>query len=385
MRFTFLILASLVAAPLAAQSSTPALPFTLRGYLQVRYNRLLETEPALACASCDRSIGGNGGIAIRRARIGFQATPSARTALYLQWDLATDPSAYAQMRDAYLDVYGGGSKQLRVRMGQHVIPTSYEALQSSSVRVPLDRSDALNSGLPNERDIGLTISWTPKPVKDRWSDLSKRAQKGAGDHGIVAFSVYNGQTSNKPERNRSRHGAVRLAYPFAFSGQVLELNVTGFAGRFVMDPATVTTGVATQVRGYDDRRVAAALILYPHPIGVTAEWVTGEGPEYDVAANAVQQRSLEGGYLLLTYRRVAGAGWVTPFVRGQYYRGGKKTEQDARRYRMHEYETGIEWQVDSQLELTASWVASDRRYEDAARPDNHLTGSFARLQAQVLY
>ena len=43
----------------------------LSGYAQVRYNRLLETNPNLGCDQCDKSIGRNGGIFIRRARIIF--------------------------------------------------------------------------------------------------------------------------------------------------------------------------------------------------------------------------------------------------------------------------------------------------------------------------
>ncbi|MFM1840919.1 MAG: hypothetical protein RIR47_968, partial [Bacteroidota bacterium] len=41
----------------------------LRGYMQVRYNRLLETNPLLQCAQCDKSWGENGGFFIRRMRV----------------------------------------------------------------------------------------------------------------------------------------------------------------------------------------------------------------------------------------------------------------------------------------------------------------------------
>lgn len=34
---------------------------SLRGYAQLRYNRLFETNPALKCEQCDRSLGENGG------------------------------------------------------------------------------------------------------------------------------------------------------------------------------------------------------------------------------------------------------------------------------------------------------------------------------------
>ena len=45
--------------------------FSIRGYGQIRYNRLLETNPDLKCEQCDRSWGDKGGLFIRRARIIF--------------------------------------------------------------------------------------------------------------------------------------------------------------------------------------------------------------------------------------------------------------------------------------------------------------------------
>ena len=76
------VIAVLVASPLGAQA--PATPPTtqpaavsklwyerlsLRGYAQIRYNRLFESNSALVCAQCDRSIGNNGGFFLRRGRI----------------------------------------------------------------------------------------------------------------------------------------------------------------------------------------------------------------------------------------------------------------------------------------------------------------------------
>ncbi len=40
----------------------------MRGYAQVRYNRLLETNPLLKCEQCDRSIGDKNGFSMRRLR-----------------------------------------------------------------------------------------------------------------------------------------------------------------------------------------------------------------------------------------------------------------------------------------------------------------------------
>ena len=44
---------------------------SLRGYAQIRYNRLLETNDKLKCEQCDRSWGENGGFFIRRGRLVF--------------------------------------------------------------------------------------------------------------------------------------------------------------------------------------------------------------------------------------------------------------------------------------------------------------------------
>jgi hypothetical protein len=41
----------------------------LRGYAQLRYNRLFETNPALKCDQCDKSLGENGGFFLRRGRL----------------------------------------------------------------------------------------------------------------------------------------------------------------------------------------------------------------------------------------------------------------------------------------------------------------------------
>ena len=42
---------------------------SLRGYAQLRYNRMLESNPDLRCEQCDKAIGKNQGIAFRRARL----------------------------------------------------------------------------------------------------------------------------------------------------------------------------------------------------------------------------------------------------------------------------------------------------------------------------
>lgn len=72
-----------------------------------------------------------------------------------------------------------------------------------------------------------------------------------------------------------------------------------------------------------------------------------------------------------------------PFVRAQYYDGGKKHELDARSYKVNDFEFGVEWQPVPQFELVGSYNFSKRRYEDFELPDNYQTGNLLRIQAQL--
>ena len=141
----------------------------LRGYLQVRYNRLLETNPLLKCDQCDKSWGENGGFFIRRARMIFSGQVNERVYFYIQPDLASSPSStagnFAQIRDAYADIGLSPNNEYRVRVGQSKIPFGFENMQSSQNRLPLDRNDALNSAVSNERDLGAFFYWAPAKKK----------------------------------------------------------------------------------------------------------------------------------------------------------------------------------------------------------------------------
>ena len=76
---------------------------------------------------------------------------------------------------------------------------------------------------------------------------------------------------------------------------------------------------------------------------------------------------------------------VVAYARAQYFQGAFKTDPDARSSVVHEYEPGIEWNVQSGFELTAAYAISDRLYRDSATPDNHQKGRFLRLQAQFSF
>ena len=114
-----------------------------------------------------------------------------------------------------------------------------------------------------------------------------------------------------------------------------------------------------------------------------AEYNIGIGPEYNKWTNRIEQRPLEGGYALINYMIKLKKQVIFPFVRTQYYAGGKKHERDARSYTVRENEIGIEWQPGKNFEFVAMYTISSRRYEDGTLKNNFQTGNLLRLQAQM--
>lgn len=184
--------------------------FSIRGYVQARYNRLLETNPNLGNEQGDRSWGKGGGLFLRRMRIIFFGQISKQVYFYIQPDFASSASStnlhYGQLRDAYFDLGVDKKNEFRFRIGQSKIPYGFENMQSSQNRLPLDRNDALNSAISNERDIGAFFYWAPTKQRELFSSLVRDGLKGSGDYGVFAFGVYNGQTANRPEQNDKLHG-----------------------------------------------------------------------------------------------------------------------------------------------------------------------------------
>lgn len=361
--------------------------FSIRGYIQTRYNRLLETNSQLQCEQCDRSWGGKGGFFLRRVRTVISGDLNPRVYVYFQHDFASAVGSSlnaGQVRDAYVDVAVDTAQQFRFRIGQSKLPYGFENMQSSGNRLPLDRADATNSASPNERDLGVFVYYAPRHIRDLFSHLVSDGLKGSGDFGVVGLGVYNGQGTNQLDQNRQLHVVGRVAYPFRVGGQIIEPGVQAYTGR------NVVTSRSAGIKGapdfeYLDQRAAGTLVLYPQPLGIFAEWNVGRGPEYNPATDSIELRRLHGGYVLLSYRQTMGKMELIPFVRGQYYEGGKKYELDARRYRMRELEIGLEWRLNQNFELVTQYTISRRRYEDHARPNNLQSGSLLRIQAQVNY
>ena len=370
----------------------------LRGYVQIRYNGLLSSNDKVSCDQCDKSWGttstaadakSNNGFFIRRARMIFSGQVHPNVYIYIQPDFASSPTTgvnhFAQLRDAYFDLSIDKKKEYRFRVGQSKVPYGFENLQSSQNRLTLDRNDALNSAVANERDLGVFFYWAPSKIRDRFAMLVKDGYKGSGDYGVFAFGAYNGQTANKSEANRDLHVVSRISYPFVVGNQIIEPGLQAYTGKWAFVRGDKDAFVSTTLNAnyLTDQRVAASFIMYPKPFGIQAEYTIGKGPRYDKVKNWVDESILEGGYVTLNYKLdLPNHKYLYPFAKFQYYDGGKKFEKDARSYMVRDYEIGLEWQPFKAFELVAEWVIADRTFEDSALKNNRQQGNLLRLQAQ---
>lgn len=358
---------------------------SLRGYTQIRYNRILETNPNLKNEAADKSWGDKGGFLIRRARLIFSGNAHERVYVYVQMDLTNQVSSsisanhFVQMRDCYFDLSLDKKNEFRLRVGQSKVPYGFENLQSSQNRLAMDRTDAINSGAPNERDLGVFGYWAPAKIRGIFSHLVSSGLKGSGDYGVIGLGVYNGQSANKVETNNNQHVVAHFTYPFLLNKkQYIEVGAHAYNGIVTVSKNAKTKGGSEFI----DQRVCGSFVIYPQPIGFQMEYNIGKGPEFNSTDSSVVLKNLNGGYLQIMILKKIKEQQLTPFVRYHFYNGGKKAETDAKSYTVKDIEIGIEWQPFSNFELTALYTISERRFEDFEKPLNSQKGNLLRLQAQ---
>ena len=382
---------------------------SIRGYAQFRINEVLSEQGAPAQYVGDRSIGDNQSFIIRRARVIISGDVSDNMYVYLQPDFASsvsgsaaDVSQFCQIRDWYGDLYLDSQKVFRIRLGQSKVPFGWENLQSSSNRIPLDRNDGFNSAVRNERDLGLFFYWTPEYAQDLFKYVLDEGLKGSGNYGVFGIGVYNGQGGSFNEQNDNLHLVTRLTLPHQFEGgQVMEVGVQAYTGQYAVLSSTIDPPGPTPpgrplgtleagTREVLDERIGGTFIWYPQPLGFQAEWNVGRGPALNDAQTAVIDRPLSGGYAMLHYRYETDC-WGTffPFVRYQHYKGGYKPERNAPFSNINEWEAGVEWQLNPQMEFTMQYTGTNRTNTVAQASPLESYGQFdgeiLRMQFQINY
>jgi hypothetical protein len=350
----------------------------LRGYTQFRFSKVDQGEGPDVEVPADRSANANETLMIRRGRFIFSGDVTDHLYLYAQSDYNAStgaPDFSLQMRDLYADVSLDQDKAWRVRLGQSKVPYGWVNMQSSQNRGPLERPDALNGAVEGERDLGAYLMWASPEARRRFRDLVGQGLKGSGDYGVVAAGLYSGQGLNRPDQNGDPHVMGRVSYPFKLSsGQFLELGVQGYYGRFVTQVQAISPAGGSSItptrpdKGIVDERVAFTAVWYPQPLGVEAEWNVGRGPELSDDLAEIESRSLQGGYVQVGYRRARGGASLYPFVRWQYYDGGRKFARNAPPMTVNEMDLGLEFARWAELEFTMVYTRTFERTRTSLFP-----------------
>jgi phosphate-selective porin len=365
----------------------------LRGYVQVRNTTMLGGDEGVNLWS-DRSVGDDQSLGdadknflIRRARLIIFGDYGDHLSYYIQPDFAstagTGNNNFAQLRDAYGDVYIDKTRVHRIRVGQSKVPYGFENLQSSSNRLALDRNDALNSAVRDERDLGAFYYYTPTDIQALFEDINKQGLKHSGNYGMFALGLYNGQGANRPEQNDNYHVVSRFTYPWkAESGQIFEAGIQAYRGEYVsstaaysrrnaagaLATATPTLGTGTPLsgrNGIEDERVGISFIMYPQPFGIQAEWNWGNTPGLDIAKNVIEKKSLNGGYVQAMYKIdnfqfLSTNGTLIPFIKWQYFDGYNKAETNSPENHVNDWELGVEWQLAPEVEIAMVYHRMNR-------------------------
>jgi len=344
---------------------------------------------------------------IRRARIIFSGQVGDHLGFYIQPDFASTAGTtgnITQLRDAYGDIFIDKEKVHRVRVGQSKVPYGYENLQSSSNRLSLDRVDALNSAVRDERDTGAFYYYTPKHVQDLFKEITDSGLKHTGNYGMFALGAYMGQGANQNDLNDNWHMVSRFTYPWKTeSGQIYEAGIQAYTGNYVRSAGayrkTNSSGALASFtptvdpkyrRGFDDERVAVSWRMYPQPWGLEGEWTWGTTPGLDTASNTIENQSLHGGYVQGSYfaKDVSflgnNIGNMIPFIKWQYYDGYNKAEANAPKNNVNDWEFGTEWQIAPEVEIAAVYHRMKRTNMTTSGDFNQLNGSYAPFNAEAI-
>jgi phosphate-selective porin/polyhydroxyalkanoate synthesis regulator phasin len=418
----------------------------INGYVQNRVTTMMGGDdgavlwPDPSVGDDDSGSGRGQNFRIRRARIIFSGQVGDHLGFYIQPDFASAAGSVSalpsntgvstsnnitQLRDAYGDIFIDKDKVHRIRVGQSKVPFGYENLQSSSNRLALDRVDALNSAVRDERDTGAFYYYTPKHVQDLFKEITDAGLKHTGNYGMFALGAYMGQGANQNDANDNYHVVSRFTYPWkTSSGQIFEAGIQAYKGKYVRSsgnymsgPGLLNASATTVIQGagassanvrrptidaeyrkngssttgeFDDERLAVSFRMYPQPWGLEAEWNWGTSPGLDVAENKIKNGSLHGGYVQGSYFAKDvnlfnyNIGTVIPFVKWQYYDGFNKAETNAPKNNVNDWELGLEWQIAPEVELVAVYHKMKRTNMTTSGEFNNLNGSYKTFDADAL-
>ena len=375
----------------------------VNGYMQFRYTTKSNSKLDIPLGE-STSTNHPGDFFFRRIRMVFQGQMSERIAFFFQ--AAHEGNGFRlqelELVDARGDYFLTRDKVHRITFGLHRIPNSFDTYRSSSQRQEFDRAEAIQSGAPGERDLGLAYYWSPKIAQQRYAQLATY-HNGPGDYGVFGIMVYNGQGRSQTEANHNKHVGAKLSYPFELpNGRLVETGIMGFMGRYVVQTSgSATVGALTSTTAVsrcqwalkgggcetDEYRGTAYIWTPAQPWGFLAEYTIGRGPERD-DQGIIREQELHGGYAQVMYTwRYSDIGMLTPYIRYGYYNGGIKNLAAANADNT-QWNFGLVWEPDTHLRLMTEYSIHDRLNFSQMRtraPQEEIYGQMLRFQIQWFF
>ncbi len=160
--------------------------------------------------------------------------------------------------------------------GQRNVPFGLDTPRSDSNRPTFEKIEILRRMIPNDRDLGAWVQYSPTEKKDLFNTMKSKFGT-EGDYGMFTVGVFNGQGRDTAEANINKTVSARFAYPFMIGDRYAEVGASMFNGMFT-----------TSTKEFPDKLHGLHAILPPQPFGVEGEWYTGETCGSDVNGWAAQ-------------------------------------------------------------------------------------------------
>lgn len=235
------------------------------GYLQVRYQESNYADENKTESSAVETF------LVRRARVKFTFTPTERTTVVIQPELAKNS---VTLKDTYINYALGENSALApsFQIGQQNWWFGYEVPYSSSKRETPERSLVSRRFFPGERDQGAVI-FASTNSQFQWT--------------VGAYNGTGTEKSSYQDVNDAKDALVRLQWQ---QGD-LDFGMSGYRGR----GAWTTFGDAASYQyGVQKIRYGADAQYYMNRLTLKAEYMRGKG--FDQAANTWNQDEYTSGY-----------------------------------------------------------------------------------------
>jgi hypothetical protein len=317
-------------------------PITLRGYIQMRYERDSSQPTDVTDLARGRA---KENFRLRRIRLDVRGTALKGVLYRLQVDSAETNVA---LRDAHLELRTG---DVFFTFGHFKVPLLEEVLESSAVRWTPERARVSTALFPGERDRGIAYTLRKRGLPE------------------ITLGLFSGTRSTETQDSLTSRKSwlVRIVQPLDKEGKLGRIWVGRMDG---VGRRNFGTAAAPNILNFDRERTAVGLLLTPiSGLTLRAEWV--DGKDAGTAANPTVK--VRGWYALLGYKLPDQP--ITIYAKHDQY----DPNRDVAGNTFRRNALGIQYDLNRVTRLNLTW----ERDNDPARAVRRAT--FWTFQTQVRY